>query len=386
MNNKSTENLIESGESIEELFVPPLDLKSKQKNVSEKLSSNSVNSESEHPNDDQQKCGPNDFLAEKSNLNETEIKDSMPPIPAVRKFSLPPIASKRNGKDLKENSNELTRKQSTQSNDTIEIINERPKQQNHHSGSDSDSDIQTTQKLVHTKRNEIELASLSKETRKRFKRQFGSAEANEETTSFVSYEEKHEKEDNSEHLISNHSSINSKQLVQDHDDGIKNEAFVNDEEDIENDKKFEEKLPIKSKKKEKKVKSIKKSKDKRKKRNSQSAEQIGGANEDEEDKDAYEAYDFKRVIGKSTILYFNIDWLMNLGIYLAGIWLHETSALRFDAMIRQPRVRVSFYNLNDGDLLSKSNPLRNAVLNYEPTNVTFIQPILSNRCTFKESR
>lgn len=69
----------------------------------------------------------------------------------------------------------------------------------------------------------------------------------------------------------------------------------------------------------------------------------------------------------------------------SGVWIHESSALRFDPHIRQPRVRVSFYNLNDGELLSKSNPLRNAVSNYEPTNVTFIQPILSNRCKFKES-
>lgn len=69
-----------------------------------------------------------------------------------------------------------------------------------------------------------------------------------------------------------------------------------------------------------------------------------------------------------------------------GVWIHETSALRFDRLIRQPRVRVSFYNINDGELLNKSNPLRNAVLNYEPTNVTFIQPILSNRCIFKDSR
>lgn len=72
--------------------------------------------------------------------------------------------------------------------------------------------------------------------------------------------------------------------------------------------------------------------------------------------------------------------------FFTGIRLHETSALRFDPLIRHPRVRVSIYNRNTGKLLDKSNPARNAVLNYEPTNVTFIQPILSNRCIFKESR
>lgn len=73
-------------------------------------------------------------------------------------------------------------------------------------------------------------------------------------------------------------------------------------------------------------------------------------------------------------------------LFIIGVWLYETSALRFDSLIRQPRVRVSIYNINEQSLLMKSNPLRNAVLNYEPTNVNFIQPILSDKCRFKESR
>lgn len=47
---------------------------------------------------------------------------------------------------------------------------------------------------------------------------------------------------------------------------------------------------------------------------------------------------------------------------------------------------MSIYDRNTGHLLEKSIPARNAVLNYEPTHMTFIQPILSNPCSFKESR
>lgn len=396
MNHKSTENLIESGGSVEEVFVPPLDLKSNNDKLPEKLRSNSINSESDRHNDEhqrqqQQKRAKNSFLVDKSSLNESDSIPSNPPIPAARKFSLPPIATKRNGKDVKENSNQLTRKQSIQSNDTIRIVNERPKTRKPNPKSDSDSDIQTVEQFVREKENPIELTSFAKETRKRFKRQFASHEVNEETTSFISYEEKHEKEDNSEHSISNHSSVNSKVLQKDANSGVLNEAFTKDEENQDKSKakgdEIEDEIQSKSKSK-KHTKKTKKSKEKRKKRTSRNTEQTSQqiqAAEEEED-ETQEAYDFKRVIGNETISVYRIrSW--NSSLYnISGVWIHETSALRFDPSIRQPRVRVSIYNLNDGDLLSKSNPLRNAVLNYEPTNVTFIQPILSNRCAFKESR
>lgn len=317
MNNKSTENLIESGGSVEELFVPPLDLKNKSEKLPEKLRSNSINSESDRHNDEHQqqqhqKRGKNSFLVDKSSLNGSDSIPSNPPIPAARKFSLPPIANKRNGKDVKENSNLLTRKQSIQSNDTIQIVNERPKLQKSNTRSDSDSDIHTVEQFVREKENAIELTSFAKETRKRFKRQFASNEVNEETTSFISYEEKHEKEDNSEQLISNHSSVNSKVLHKDDDNGVINEAFTKDE--VENPDKSKSKSDeleneieskSKSKKLAKKTKTTKKPKEKnRKKRTSrnaeQSSEQIQAAKEEEEE--TQEAYDFKRVIGKTKLI------------------------------------------------------------------------------------
>lgn len=68
------------------------------------------------------------------------------------------------------------------------------------------------------------------------------------------------------------------------------------------------------------------------------------------------------------------------------IILHETSDLVFDYLIRRPRVKVSIYDTNTEQLLIKSNPSRNAVVNYEPANIDFIQPIISNHCTLRDSR
>lgn len=371
MNNKSTENLIESSESIEELQVPPLDLKQLNDDKRQK----SENSDSDRSLNNKPKRAHNNFLVEKSGTNETDAKSPATPpapIPAVRKLSLPPIASQRNGKDTKENSNQFTRNQSVQSNDTIRIVSERSAQQSSNSkvnsnDSESDTDIHQLKRSIHEKTNHIELKTLAAQTKNNLKSTFSAAEINEETTSFISYEEKHEKEDNSEHLTSNHSSVNSRELptYDDNQRGIKNEAFVedpNDTADVAGSRGNDSKP--KSKKKDKKSKVVKKSKEKRKKQPPRRAEQATEQVNESED-DVQSTYDFKKVI---------------------GVWIHETSALRFDRLIRQPRVRVSFYNVNDGELLNKSNPLRNAVLNYEPTNVTFIQPILSNRCIFKDSR
>ena len=131
---------------------------------------------------------------------------------------------------------------------------------------------------------------------------FSVAEINEETTSFISYEEKHEKEDNSEHLTSNHSSVNSKDLPKydgvedDNEHGIENEAFVQDPHDnaqIERINEIDNKS--KSKKKDKKSKAVKKTKEKRKKRHAeQTTDQIEVI---ESEDDIQNTYDFKKVIG-----------------------------------------------------------------------------------------
>lgn len=312
MNNKSTENLLESSESIEELHVPPLDLK--QLNDDKKLKSE--NSDSDRSLRNKPKRVQNNFLVEesgKSNESEATSPANPPPIPAVRKLSLPPIASKRSGKDKKENSNQLTRNQNIQSNDTIRIVNERPAQQSnnkvHSNDSESDSDLGQLKQSIHENANKIELKTFAAQTKNNLKSAFSVAEINEETTSFISYEEKHEKEDNSEHLTSKHSSVNSEELPKQDDGngndierGVKNEAFVQDPDDnVEVKRPQEIDSKSKSKKKEKKPKVIKKTKEKRKKRSSsQHTEQTtieqAVANEESED-DIQITYDFKKLIG-----------------------------------------------------------------------------------------
>lgn len=310
MNNKSTENLIESCESIEELHVPPLDLE--QLNHGEKNKSdhsNNQNSDTDRSlnNTKPRRIPNNNFLIEKS---ESKSSTSIPPIPAARKLSLPPIAAQRNGKDTKENSNQQTRNQSVQGNDTIRIISERPnpkpntKANSNESGSDPDL-CQSKQSQREKVNDAIELKTFAANAKSHLKSAFGGTEINEETTSFISYEEKHEKEDNSEHLISNRSSVNSKDLqkydeADDNGPGVRNEAFVPDAKDnVKSDRASELDGKSKSKKKDKTPKIVKKPKrEKQKKRSThradETAEQVEIA---ESDDDVQQTYDFKRVIG-----------------------------------------------------------------------------------------
>lgn len=314
MNNKSTENLLVSGESIEELHIPPLDLKQLNDDKKQK----SENSDSDHSLKNKPKRVQNNFLVEESQIsNESEAKPAgnQPPVPAVRKLSLPPIASKRNGKDKKENSNKLTRNQHNPSNDTIRIVSERPQAQQARNNkaarsndSESDSDrCQLKHQSINENANKIELKAFAAQTKNNLKSTFSVAEINEETTSFISYEEKHEKEDNSERT-SNHSSVNSKGLPKndDNDGGVENEAFVQDPDDdhVEVQKPPEIDNKSKFKKKEKKPKAIKKTKEKRsKKRSSKHTEDTieQAVANDESDDDIQNTYDFKKVIGKMNI-------------------------------------------------------------------------------------
>lgn len=81
-------------------------------------------------------------------------------------------------------------------------------------------------------------------------------------------------------------------------------------------------------------------------------------------------------------LNINIIWFH----VFADIIVHETSALLFDYLIKRPRIKVSIYDVTAEQLLIKSNPTRNAVVNYEPSNIDFIQPIISNHCTLTGTR
>lgn len=345
MNNKSTENLIISNNgSIEELFVPPLNLENKKKTTS--VSDQSTDSEQNHITN--LVIHETDLHASNEGKVEPKLK-KIPPIPAARKSLLPPIASKRSDKEVKNDQNQLRKKKEQNESDDIaqfEVVNEHKKC---FVDARSDSNSQTdTENTASSKIDHITLSSLSKKEKGQIKNQLVNLKANAETTSFISHEEKHKNEDLSEHLSLNRSAeeLNTKEASNEH---------LLDIEDSTLPKR-------KSQKKSSKVTKGKKSKKKNRKSNrarDKSPEQLQSPNKKNE------VYDFKNVI---------------------GIWLHETSAFKFDQFIRLPRIRVSIYDLNEGNLLAKSNPLRNAVLNYEPTNVTFIQPILSNHCRLKDTR
>lgn len=335
MNTKSTENLLTSYESIEESFVPPLNLENKKKTTL--VIDQSTDGQRNHITN--LVIDKTDLHA--SNDGKVDHLKKIPPIPAVRKSILLPVAGKRSDKQLKNDQNQLRKK--NEQNDGIaklEVANGHEKCFiDERKISNSHSDTENTSSRV----NQIAMSSLTKK-----KDRLVSSIANAETTSFISHEEKHENEDLSEHSSLNRSAeeLNTKEASTEHLLDIKDSSLQK----------------CKSQKKSSKLTKVKKSKKKNKKMYSdrdESPKQQQSSNNEKE------AYDFKNVI---------------------GIWLHETSAFKFDHFIRLPRIRVSIYDQNEGNLLSKSNPLRNAVLNYEPTNVTFIQPMLSNHCRFKDTR
>lgn len=337
MNNKSTENLITSDESIEELFVPPLYLENRKKTTS--ASNQSTESQENHITD---------LVIDKTDhhaSNDRKVVKKNPPVPAARKSILPSVASKGSEKELKNNQNQLRKKkEQSKSIANVEVANEHEK----YSAEGRKNSNSVTENTASSRVNQIALSSSIKRKTGKFKNQLVNPKGNAETTTFISHEEKHENEELSIHSSLNRSAeeVNTKEASNEH---------LLDTKDTPLGK-------CKSQKKSSKITKIKKSKKNNKNLNSvryDSPRQLQYPNKEKE------LYDFKNVI---------------------GIWLHETSAFKFDPFIRLPRIRVSIYDLNEGNLLSKSNSLRNSVLNNELINVTFIQPILSNHCRFKDTR
>lgn len=275
MNNKSTENLIASEGSIEELFVPPLDLNNHK-----------------HSHSD-----TNSTVSEQPKQKNNEIQAN-PPIPAKRKSILPPIECK-NGKDMKNDQNQITKIKSKHCDETVvRVINERKKcfEENEKDVSAGESEAGFRQISSKKSNNAIELTSLSKKTKNHIRKHFRGNEVNEETTSFVSYEEKHENEDNSKHLEATNSEliytsdhINEDQPVED----FSTKQFETEQRNIKRDKSTK----IKSKRKDSKKKHIKK------KRENIEEKSIDEDNNDKEIKqndqlDLDRSYDFKKIIGK----------------------------------------------------------------------------------------
>lgn len=322
--NKSTDNLLASDGSIEQIFVPPLELKSKNKNHSD--SDDRTSCSSRHTNASRTvKNHETVLVMDPSDIHvEGTASKIKVPIPAARKSILPPIAADRrksnsnsdgSGKDFKNNRNQLT--QQTQnskkhSDQVIEMISERRTAQKHVSIDNIESDTEIRE-VRQKQKNNIELTSLTKEARKKINRRFVPEELNEETTSFVSYQEKHENENNIEELSSKHS---------EQDEVVENEEVLNDETNLkkENDKsdkqilKQEDVQPI-AKNVKKKTKSKGKTKRKPEKlKNKRSRNQRSVEKPEEEikpldDTEKIEKYDFKNVIGNEN-LFLNKQWLL----------------------------------------------------------------------------
>lgn len=285
MNNKSTENLLET-EDIESLDIQSLDVENSNASHSKKFIA-------EIQSDVHKKAKKN-FMVEKS--DSTELKSLDRPIPAARKLTLAPIASKRNSKELKDDCNQMVWKQSLPSDDTIHTINEKNTENKHNSNTvESNSE----KRPKSGKQSNIELAPLGKEVKKS-KKHFVTNQTNEETTSFISYEEKHEKEDNSEHNQSSYrSSRIGKNSLDDKNGGRRNEAFVDSDENIstpkpnpihEEDDEVSRTKSSKTKSKRKKIKS-KKHKRSRHSTGEEITKDSSGV------QNIQEAYDFKKLIG-----------------------------------------------------------------------------------------
>lgn len=95
-------------------------------------------------------------------------------------------------------------------------------------------------------------------------------------------------------------------------------------------------------------------------------------------------YTYEKLIGNCCLFYWKKKFQIIFSSYI-GIYIHETSKLQFDYLIRKPMVRCTIIDVSSGEFLAKSDPNREAVHNYEPSNVDFIQPLISKGCTFKES-
>lgn len=272
MNNKSTENLINSDGSIEELFVPPSDLTKTNKPppASTKKSNNTF-------------CD----AEEKSPVPELALDL---PIPARRKSVLPAISSDCS-KDSKNDRNRKTRqklssneadKPSGEKRAAFAVVNERKKCfENVQSLSASESETN----VPNSKRSSVpESDTITTKPKAKVRRQLTRKKSIEEVASFVSYEEKHEKEDNSEHLL-------IENVEQANNDNHTNEMEL---KTIEPNRTLNKRMQKKRNKKTTK-------------RSKQSKELVGEHNKAMDESIANEPdaidepYDFKKIIGKFRI-------------------------------------------------------------------------------------
>lgn len=222
LHNKSSEKLVQSDTSIEELFVPPLELKKIQM----------YSDENETPRTTDNINAHTIVVIDRADIHYTgqngAPRTETPPVPAVRKSLLTPTKN-TNGKDRKNSQNELKQQQHI-------VI------QNSHEKSIPVKPTRKSIRNVNAKRNfssnTIELVNVEKKKaeKKIKKKLFG--EKSEETTSFVSYEEKHESEINMENHSNNSFIVSEKNRLEDSD--IEKTKYANEKIHSKNDEKSEE--------------------------------------------------------------------------------------------------------------------------------------------------
>lgn len=184
MNNKSTENLIHSDGSIEELIMPP-----------------------SKPNKIEILSVANNVLNAKESPSVTELTKKLP-IPATRKSLLPAINSD-DSKDTKTDRNNKTTPHGSSLNESVPevkndpptvfaLVNERKKCFADEAASNSGMES-AFQRSNSRRSSALELPTIPQQTKSTKQRRLTRTKSIEES-SIVSYEEKHEHEDNSENL------------------------------------------------------------------------------------------------------------------------------------------------------------------------------------------
>lgn len=272
MNNKSTENLIHSDGSIEELVMPP-----------------------SKPNKIEIPSSANDSLNGKESSSVTEPTTKLP-TPAARKSLLPAINSD-DSKDSRNSRNNKTPHESNLNESVPEakndpptafaVVNERKKcfENDKQAASNSTTDS-AFHKSDSRRLSALELPTKPQQTKLKKQRRLTRTKSIEEA-SLVSYEEKHEHEDNSEHLsVANIDQHNK-------DDNINN----NDRSEV--DQLAEQPKPVPRKRTQKK----------RNKKSTKSSKSTDLAEHSKhiipkdappliETENFEEIYDFKKIIGK----------------------------------------------------------------------------------------
>lgn len=289
MNNKSTENLIHSDGSIEELIMPP-----------------------SKPNKIEIPPITNNSLIGKESSSVAELTKKLP-IPATRKSLLPAINSD-GSKDSKTDRNKQAQHVSSPNESVSEgkncpptafaVVNERKKCFENDTPDASIGGMDSAFNRSDSRRlSALELPTIPQKAKLRKQRRLTRTKSIEEA-SLVSYEEKHEHEDNSEHLsvanVEQHNNNTSNDTDNKNKHNNNDDANNNDHDEVEVLAEEPKPVPRKRTHKKRSKKSTKSIKSKNLEENSKDLDAPLIETENIESK-----YDFKKIIGEQ-IFFSNI--------------------------------------------------------------------------------